>query len=80
MKKNIVIGILIIIIASFMVYAKIKADEATSMAQKAMEYQLEAEKERKRAGLQQQLTQQNAAEARAAQAEAERAIAECNAR
>ena len=79
MKKNIVIVILVLIITSFMIYSKIKADEAMRMAQKAVEYQTKAEKASLLAKQQQQLALERAAEARMAQAEAERALKECNA-
>ena len=74
MKKNILIIILLLISICSVIYAFIKADEASKQAIVANISQSEALAERERADVQAILAIDRAADAAAAQAEAERVM------
>ncbi|WP_420318613.1 hypothetical protein [Ekhidna sp.] len=80
MKKNAVIGILILFIAFAMTYAKIKANEAEYEAENARQLKEQVEELSKLAEQQKALALEAAAEAAMQRAMAEEAIAECESR
>lgn len=77
MKKNFLILVLLIITGSSVMYAKIKAAEATSMAKEVENARYEALAEKERADELASLAQQRAQEAVVKQAEVEALLREC---
>ncbi len=78
MKKNTLIGVLILIIVTLMTYAKVKSNEVEKATEMVIRYNQAAEAERQRAEEQMQIAMHNAVQARIAQADAEKALADCN--
>lgn len=77
MKKNFLIVVLLIVAGSSVMYAKIKADEATSMAKEVENARNEALAEKERADELASLAQQRAQEAVIKQEEIEALLREC---